>query len=783
MTLWNSYDDILVTKRDGSLEKFDIDKIHQVLHWATEGITGVSVSEIELRMKVQLYNKIPTKVLHEALIKSAADLISEETPNYQWVASRLVNMALRKEVYGNFEPPSLYDIVKTNIERGVYTSELLEKFTKQDFDILDVIVDHKRDFLLSYAAIEQFRGKYLVKNRATGEFYETPQVAYILIAALLFSNYKENRMKYIKEYYDAISKGPKSLLSIPTPILAGVRTPTKQFSSCVLVSCGDSLESINEVASCIVDYASRRAGLGINGGRIRAIGSEVRNGEVRHTGIIPFWRYFQAALQATSQGGVRSASATVCYPIWHYEVEDLIVLKNNKGTEESRLRHLDYSVQINGYLYKRFLNKEKITLFSPHDVPDLYHAFFTDQKKFAELYEKYERARSIRKKEIDAVELFTLLVVERNNTGRIYIHNVDHGNEHGAFDLEKVWVEQSNLCQEIELPSYPLTREGRLPFDKTTLDNYKEISSEEFREKYGEIALCTLSAINWGQISEPEDFELPCRLAVRALDELLDYQDYPMIASGVPGLFRRALGIGINNLGYFLAKRDLKYSDHSANETIHEYMEAMMYYLIKASVDLAKEKGKCHWFEDTKYSKGILPIDTYNKNVDKIVKNKLNYDWESLRKEILKHGMRNSTLCAVAPTESSSMMLATSCNGIEPPRTPVAVKQSKDGVLKQPVPEIQRLKNKYEYLWDMKSMEGYLEIAAIIQKFADQTISTNTSYNPKHFPEEKITLTKLMKDILYAYKLGIHTLYYQNTYDGSGEDLKENEQECETCKL
>lgn len=777
-------DDLTVTKRDGNVEPFDFEKIHKVLFWACEDIANVSVSEIEVRTHMQLYNKIPTSEIHETLIKSAADLISEETPNYQYVAARLVNFTLRKQVYQQFEPPALLEHVQTNVKLGVYDKDLLDKYDADEWERLNKIVNHDRDWLLTYAATEQFRGKYLVQDRTTGTFYETPQMAYILIAATLFGSYpKDVRMQYIKDYYDAISKGPKSTITLPTPILAGVRTVTRQFSSCVLIEAGDSLDSINETASAIVDYASRRAGIGINVGRIRAKGSKVRGGEIFHTGNIPFYKYFHAALKSCSQGGVRGASATAYYPLWHLEAEDLLVLKNNKGTDETRVRHMDYGVQLNGYLYQRLIKNENITLFSPNEVPDLYDAFFTDQAKFAELYEKYERAHSIRKKTVPALEHFTNMMIERNNTGRVYIHNVDHSNSHGAFN-ESSPVRMSNLCVEITLPTSELTRKSRIPFTKKFIEDVWDLSCQEFREEYGEIALCTLSSLNWGAMSSPEDFEKPADLAVRALDELLDYQDYPMLAAGVPAKKRRSLGVGVSNLAYFIAKHGFKYSDGSANEVVDKYAEAMSYYLIKASVNLAKEKGACEWFGETKYASGLLPVDTYKKAVDDIVAPNQRQDWDGLRKEILEVGMRHSTLMALMPVESSSQII-NATNGIEPPRSMVSVKGSKDGTLRQVVPEIMRLKNKYEYLWDMPHTRGYLEIAAIFQKYVDQSISTNTTYNPVNYAGNKVPMSELIKDLVYAYKLGIKTLYYQNTDDGSGDvwDPDKKQDDCESCKL
>jgi ribonucleoside-diphosphate reductase alpha chain len=772
--------DIVVTKRDGTTEIFDLDKVHKVLFWATEGINGVSVSEIEIKSHIQFYDKIKTSEIHETLIKTAADLISEETPNYQLVAAHLVNITLRKQVYDSFTPPHLYDHVKKNVELGKYDSELLAQYDEDEWDRLNNIVKHNRDNILTYAAIEQFRGKYLVQDRTKNEYFETPQMAYILIAATLFAQYpKETRLQYVKDYYDAISKGAKSTITLPTPVLAGIRTPTRQFSSCVLIETGDSLDSINETASSIVDYASRRAGIGVNAGRIRAKGSAVKGGEVFHTGNIPFYKYFQSALKSCSQGGVRGASSTVYFPLWHLEAEDLVVLKNNKGTDETRVRHMDYGVQFNGYLYKRLIEGKNITLFSPNEVPDLYEAFFNDQEKFAGLYEKYERAYSVRKKSIPAIELISSVLMERNNTGRIYIQNVDHSNTHSAFLEETSPVHMSNLCVEITLPTAPLTGDSRL---RNYMSHTMHEDAQEFQEEYGEIALCTLSSINMGALTCPEDMERPAELAVRALDELLDYQHYPMIAAEVPAKNRRALGVGISNLAYFIAKHGHKYSDGSANGIVNEYAEAFSYYLIKASNKLAQEKGSCIWFYETKYSQGILPVDTYKKAVDDIVTSKLKMDWKTLRANIKKYGMRNSTVMALMPVESSSQII-NATNGIEPPRGCVTVKGSKDGALAQVVPEIHHLKNKYEYLWDMPNTRGYLEIAAIFQKYVDQSISTNTHYNPENYEGKQVPMSELIKDLVYSYKLGLKTLYYQNTYDGAGEIEFEDEDDCAACKL
>ena len=690
-----------VQKRDGRLEDINIDKLHKVVMYACEDITGVSASQVEINSQIQFYDKISSEDIQETLIKSAADLISEETPNYQYVAGRLINYHLRKMVYGIFEPPCLCDIVQKNIDTGFYDSEFTDLFTKDEINELQSFIDHSRDEYLTYAAMEQFRGKYLVQNRATGEIFETPQVAYMMIAATLFAKYPaDKRMKYIKDYYDAISK---FLISLPTPVMAGVRTPQRQFSSCVLIETDDSLDSINATSSSIVKYVSQKAGIGIGAGKIRAIGSKIRSGDATHTGVIPFYKLFQSAVKSCSQGGVRGGAATLYYPIWHLEIEDMLVLKNNKGTEDNRVRHMDYGVQFNKLMYERLIEGGNITLFSPNDVPEVYDAFFTDQDKFKELYEAAERKTSIRKKSIPAVELFSNFVQERKDTGRIYLQNVDHANTHGSFIEDVAPIKQSNLCCEIDLPTKPLTN----------------IDDPE-----GEISLCTLSAVNWGAIKSLEQMEKVCDLAVRALDELLDYQEYPIEAARVSTMNRRPLGIGIINFAYWMAKNDSTYQEPDL-EMVDTWTEAWSYYLIKASADLAIEKGACPKSDETKYSLGITPNQTYKKDVDELIKHQERADWKSLRKQLKETGIRNSTLMALMPAETSAQ-ISNSTNGIEPPRSYVSIKQSKHGVLKQVVPGFPRLKNKYDLLWEQKSPEGYLKIMSILQKYIDQGISVNT---------------------------------------------------------
>lgn len=754
---------INVTKRDGTREPLDLNKFHKVATYACNDLSGVSVSDLELKTHIQFYNGIKTSDIQETLIKAAGDLISEESPNYQYVAGRLINYQLRKNVYGDYDPPQLSDHYRNVMEEGYYDVELYDKYSTDDWLELDKYIDHRRDDLLTYAAMEQFRGKYLVKNRVTGKFYETPQMAFMLIAMTLFQNYTKDRIKWVKELYDAISLFD---ISLPTPIMAGVRTPQRQFSSCVLIETDDSLDSINATASAIVKYVSQKAGIGIGAGRIRAIDSPIRNGDASHTGVIPFYKLFQSAVKSCSQGGVRGGAATLYYPIWHLEVEDLLVLKNNKGTEDNRIRHLDYGVQFNKVMYERLLSGGNITLFSPSDVPDLYDCFYTDVDKFRELYEKYEKSK-VRKKVVKAIDLFTAFIQERKDTGRIYLMNVDHANDHGSFIKEIAPIKMSNLCCEVTLPTTPL---------------------EDIHDDNGEISLCTLAAVNWGKIKKPSDFEKPCTLAVRALDALLDYQSYPVRAARIGTHNRRPLGIGIINFAYWLARNDTSYSDPDL-ELVHEYAEAWSYYLIKASIDLAQEIGPCPKYKETKYAYARMPIDTYKPEVDELVKPVYKMDWVGLRVSANTYGIRNSTLMALMPAETSAQ-ISNSTNGIEPPRALISVKQSKDGVVKQVVPEIRRLKNKYDLLWDQRSPEGYLKIMAVLQKFIDQAISVNTSYNPLHYEDEKIPMSEMIKHVLMHYKYGGKTLYYFNTNDGAGEYEEAplavgeiDDESCDSCKI
>ena len=752
---------LFVTKRNGEKEPIDLEKIHKVIAWAAEGLEQVSVSQVELKSHIQFYDGIKTEDIHETIIKSAADLISEETPDYQYLSARLAIFHLRKKAYGQFEPPKLYDHVVKLVEAGKYDQHILTDYSESDFEQMSLFLDHDRDLSFSYAAVKQLEGKYLVQNRVNGDIYESAQFLYILVAACLFAKYPSStRLKYVEGFYHAISTFK---ISLPTPIMAGVRTPTRQFSSCVLIECDDSLDSINAASSAIVKYVSQRAGIGVNAGRIRALGSAIRNGEAFHTGCIPFYKHFQTAVKSCSQGGVRGGAATLFYPLWHLEVESLLVLKNNRGVEENRVRHLDYGVQFNKVMYQRLIKGGHITLFSPSDVPGLYDAFFEDQDKFEQLYLQYENDESIRKKRIKAIELFTLFAQERASTGRIYLQNVDHCNTHSPFDPSKAPIRQSNLCLEIALPTKPMN----------------EVSDEN-----GEIALCTLSAFNLGAIESLDELEGLADLAVRALDSLLDYQDYPIPAAKNASLARRTLGIGVINYAYYLAKNGLYYSNGSANNLTHKTFEAIQYYLLKATNLLAKEQGACPKFDETRLSQGILPIDTYKKAIDDITGEPLHLDWESLRTSIKKHGVRNSTVSALMPSETSSQ-ISNATNGIEPPRGLISIKASKDGILKQVVPEYQKLKHNYELLWNIPNNEGYLEIVGIMQKFIDQTISANTNYDPAKFEGGKVPVKQILKDILTAYKLGVKTMYYHNTRDGASDNVEVEDDDCAggACKI
>jgi ribonucleoside-diphosphate reductase alpha chain len=733
---------IEVIKRDGLKEPLNLEKLHKMTFEACEGLSGVSASQIEMNSGIQVFNGISTKDIQDILVRSAADLIALETPNYQYAAARLLLFALRKEVMGQFDYISLSELISRNIKNKVYDDAILKWYTPKELEKLNSYIKHSRDLEFTYAGLRQIVDKYLVQDRSNGQIFETPQFMYMMIAATMFYNYpKDIRLSYVKRYYDAISTFK---INIPTPVMAGVRTPIRQFASCVLVDADDTLNSIFSSDMAIGYYTSQRAGIGINAGRIRAINSKIRGGEVQHTGVIPFLKKFEATVRCCTQNGVRGGSATVHFPIWHKEIEDILVLKNNKGTEDNRVRKLDYSIQISKLFYERFIEDKNISLFSPNDVPGLYEAFGTP--KFDELYKKYERAHSIPKTKVKAQDVFMSLLKERAETGRIYIMNIDHCNEHSSF-LDKVYM--SNLCQEITLPTKPISH---------------------IDDENGEIALCILSAINLGKIKDLDDLDELSDIAVRALDELIDFQGYPVLAAEKSTKARRSLGIGYIGVAHYLAKNKVKYDDPRAWQLMHDTTEALQYYLIKASVNLAKEKGACSYFNRTKYSQGILPIDTYKREVDSILLDTtLKYDWESLREEIKAHGMRHSTLTAQMPSESSSVV-SNATNGIEPPRGFLSIKKSKKGPLKQIVPGFYHYRNYYTLLWDMKSNEGYINIVAVMQKFFDQAISGNWSYNPENYSNNEVPLSVMAKDLLTTYKLGWKTSYYQNTYDAKKDD-------------
>ncbi len=884
---------IKVKKRDGHFEPLDIAKIHRVVEWAADGL-DVSSSQVEINSHIQFYNGISTSDIHETLVKSAADLISTEYPDYQHMAARLALFHIRKIAYGDYTPPHLFDHVKKMCELGWYDKEIITYYSKEEFDELNDYIVHDRDLTFAYAGIKQMEAKYLVQNRLDKKPLESPQIAFMLIGACIFSGYpKETRMDYIKKFYDSLSKFH---ISLPTPVMAGVRTPTRQYSSCVTIESGDSLDSINASTSAIVKYISQRAGIGINGGRIRALGSEIRGGEAVHTGVIPFWKMFQAAVKSCSQGAIRGGAATLYYPIWHLEVESLIVLKNNRGVEDNRIRQLDYGVQINKLMYTRLINDEDITLFSPHSVEGMYDAFFNDQKLFEKLYTEAENNPLITKKKIPARDLFSLLMSERANTGRIYIMNVDHCNTHSSFDELVAPIHMSNLC--VAGNTKVLTKEGEVTIGEnvgkkftvwngyewsenvefvqtgenvdlyrvtledgryldctdyhkwlvgTTEEDKKLIPTIELKvgtsvynpdtskrgmvssiaklegkhntycftepkrhlgvfngiltgqcteitlptkplnninDEEGLISLCTLAGINLGKIGKLEDLEEGCDLLVRSLDELLSYQNYPIPAAKRATELYRSLGIGVINFAYYLTKNGKRIKDGSGLELTHQTFEALQYYLLKSSVQLAKEKGTCLGFKDTKYARGILPIDTYKKDIDAFAPFDLRYDWESLREEIQEFGLRNATLSTQFPSESSSQV-SNATNGIDIPRSPLTIKASKDGILKQIVPEYEKLKDQYEYLWDDSNNQGFLKTVAIIQKFMDQAISTNTRYNPTIMPNGKVPMKLMLQELLLAYKWGVKTLYYHHTNDGSNDTQDSLDDGCAggACKL
>ena len=765
---------IKVKKRSGAVEALNLDKIHKMVEEACEGLgSGVSASQVEMNSGLQFFDGIETKDIQEILVRSASDLISLDTPNYQFVAARLLLFAVRKQVFGAGwvnGHPSVYEHSTKCVSKGVYDGEILGKYTLEEWSKINSWIDHDRDMLFTYAGLRQVVDKYLVQDRSSGEVYETPQFMYMMIAVTIFANYsKDVRMSYIRRYYNAISKHK---INIPTPIMAGVRTPLRQFASCVLVDVDDTLDSIFSSDMAIGYYVAQRAGIGINAGRIRGVNSKIRGGEVQHTGVVPFLKKFESTVRCCTQNGIRGGSATVHFPIWHQEIEDIIVLKNNKGTEDNRVRKLDYSIQISKLFYERFISNGEISLFSPHDVPGLYDAFGTD--RFDWMYINYESDDRIPRKTVNAQELILDLLKERAETGRVYIMNIDHCNSHSSF---KDKVNMSNLCQEITLPTDPI---------------------RHIDDDAGEIALCILSAINVGKLKNLDEMEELCDLSVRGLEELIDYQGYPVKAAERATRARRSLGVGFIGLAHYLAKLGYKYNDPEALKSVHELTEAFQYYLLKSSNQLAKEKGACAAFDRTKYADGILPIDTYKKDVDELVTPEYNYDWETLRGSITTHGLRHSTLSAQMPSESSSVV-SNATNGIEPPRAYMSIKKSKKGPLKQIVPQYNSLKNNYTLLWDMPDNSGYINVVAVIQKFFDQAISGNWSYNPENYPDNEVPMRVIAQDLLTTYKYGWKTSYYQNTYDQKGDDLLEEkkaelenmlaelenieEDDCESCKI
>ena len=759
---------IKVVKRAGHIEPLDLEKMHKMVELACDGLAGVSASQVEIQSGIQFYDGITTSEIQGILVKSASDLIDLDAPNYQYVAARLLLFGLRKNLYGRIhEVPTLIDQINRGVEKGIYDSDILKKYSLQEIEGLDKLIDHDRDYLFTYAGLRQVVDKYLVQDRSTGQVYETPQFMYLLIAMTIFAEYPaQNRIDYVTRYYNAISRHK---INIPTPIMGGVRTPIRQFASCVLVDVDDTLDSIFSSDMAIGRYVAQRAGIGINAGRIRGINSKIRGGEVQHTGVVPFLKKFEATVRCCTQNGIRGGSATVHFPIWHQEIEDILVLKNNKGTEDNRVRKLDYSIQISKLFYERFIENKDISLFSPHNCPDLFESFGTD--RFDELYCGYELDESIPRKTIAAQELFLAILKERAETGRIYIMNIDHCNSHSSF-IDK--VSMSNLCQEITLPTVPL----------------QHIDGD------GEIALCILSAVNVGKVQSDKELEELCDLAVRSLDEIIDYQEYPVKAAEISTKARRSLGIGFIGLAHYFAKLGFKYDSQEAWDAAHTLTESFQFYLLKASNQLAKEKGACEFFSRTKYSKGILPIDTYKRDVDEITEVAYQHDWDSLRNDITTHGLRHSTLSAQMPSESSSVV-SNATNGIEPPRDYLSIKKSKKGPLKQVVPQYNRLKQNYTLLWEMESNRGYINIVSVMQKFFDQAISGNWSYNPENYPSNEVPVSVMAQDLLTTYKYGWKTSYYQNTHDMKSDEIEEptptnnllaeienaNESECDSCAI
>ena len=749
---------ITVKKRDGKIEKFNIDKINKVIKWAIDGYTEVSLTDIEINAKINISQGVTTKQIHSLLIESAANLISLEKPNYQFVAARLLNYQLRKDVWKGKHAPRILEFLKEGLKNKIYDPIILDKYTEDEINKIGEFIDHERDYIFSYAGMKQLCDKYLIKDRVSGIIHETPQFAYILIAIYAFINYpSETRMNYVRKFYDSISKHK---INLPTPIMAGLRTPSKNYASCCLIGVDDTRESITASATAVSMATSNRCGIGIDVSKIRAIGSPIKNGEVVHTGLIPFLKIYESSVKALQQNGLRGGSATCNIQWWHYEIEDIIVLKNNAGTDDNRVRKLDYTVGMSKLFYDRVLKDEDVTLFNNVEVPELYEAWGT--KDFDKVYKECESKKLKLKKKISARKLFSLIVKERVETGRIYILNVDHANEHGAWSDK---VTMSNLCTEVIHPTIPLN---------------------DYHDKKGEIGMCILSAVNMLEIKNWQDLEKTCDLIVRFLDEIIDIQDYFNIAAENFAKKRRSLGVGITNLAALLAKNQLKYSSDKSLLFIDEWMEHFQFYLLKSSLDLAKEKGKCEKFDRTKYSKGILPIDTYKDKVDEICKRKLSLDWEKLRKDIKEFGLRHSTLSSCMPCESSSV-IQSSTNGVEPIRSLITYKTSKMGKLPVLVPGIGKYEDSYELAYNLKDNVGLLKINAIIQKYIDMAISTNVYYNYSHYENHILPDAKVMKEIMLAYSLGLISLYYSNSDDGDKEQLmnQKADQDCSggACKL
>lgn len=766
-----------VIKRSGAQEPLAVEKWQSQIANICKGIADVSQSMIEIKAQPHFYDGITTRTIDEITLRAIVDLIDVESnpdlghTNYQYVAGKQRLSMLRKDVYGAYQPPHLYQIVKKNVDTGLYTKELLDWYSEDDWNRMEEFIDHEKDEQYSYAAIEQLIEKYLVRNRATKEIYETPQVRYMIAAATVFHKEEPNsaRMRYIKEYYQAASDG---LFTLATPVLAGLGTPTKQFSSCVLIRSDDDLDSIFASGEMMAKYASKRAGIGLEIGRLRPLGSPIRGGEVMHTGMIPFLKKWFGDLRSCSQGGIRNASATVFYPIWHYQFDDLIVLKNNQGTDETRVRHMDYGVVLSAFFWKRFKNRENITFFDPNEVPELYEAFYSNSEKFEELYVKYEKRKDLRKKTMNAEDVFKGgILKERTDTGRIYLVFIDNVMNQGPFDPEYHTIYQSNLCCEILLPTKP--------FKRLDDDN-------------GRIALCTLGSINWGAFRNPEDMRRACRILQRSLCNILDYQDFLSIQSKLSNDEIQPLGIGVTNLAYWHAKRNYEYGEKESLQEVKSWMEHQAFYLTEATVELAKERGRCVDSDKTRYGQGKFPWELRAKGVNELVNFEPELDWETLRKEMLVHGVRNATLMAIAPVESSSVVI-NSTNGIEMPMSLISVKESKAGSLTQVVPEYHKLKNKYQLMWEQNDCIGYLKTAAVLAAYVDQSISTNTFYNPAHFPDRKVPTTLIAKNLMLAHYYGLKTFYY-SLINKQGSKMQaesvekvveviEEADECEACKL